>query len=133
MRIEVLNTRDRRVQEDAARLARKLAREYKLARTTVNLVLVGDREMRRMNRRFRKRGRTTDVLAFPVDERDPSSRTRLLGEVYVSRERARVQGREYGTGYHGEVRRLALHGILHLLGLEHREMEEVYARFLEER
>ena len=54
-----------------------------------------------------------------------------LGEVYVSRDQSRLQAREYGLSYHDEVKRLILHGVLHLLGLSHREMEPYYRRFLE--
>jgi probable rRNA maturation factor len=130
MRIEVLNTRDRRVEQDLAGLARALGRDRRLPDTAVNVVLVSDARMRGLNRRWRGRDRATDVLSFELDAREPGTRTRLLGEVYVARGRAREQGREAGHGYHAEVKRLALHGILHLLGLGHREMETEYERYL---
>ena len=130
MRLELLNTRDRRIRSDLAALLRRLGRARPLPDAVVSIVMVGDRRMTELNTRYRRRRRTTDVLAFPLGHRDPSSRRRLLGEVYVSRDRARAQGREYGTGYHGEVRRLALHGLLHLLGLGHGEMERLYAALL---
>jgi probable rRNA maturation factor len=52
------------------------------------------------------------------------------GEVYVSRDTARRQARERGLGYHDELRRLVLHGLLHLLGLTHKQMEPLYRRYL---
>ncbi len=130
MKLEVLNTTDSRLVADVRRLGRDLKRHYPTPGSVVNVVFVNDRRMRELNTRYRKRRRVTDVLAFPMDHRDPDSRREVLGEVYVSRERARAQGREYGTGYYGEARRLVLHGILHLLGLSHRKMERAYRQIL---
>jgi rRNA maturation RNase YbeY len=130
MKIEALNTRDRRVRQDLAGLARALGRDHRQPGAVVNVVLIADERMRAMNRRWRGRDRVTDVLSFRFDAAEPGARTRLLGEVYVARGRAREQGREVGHGYHAEVKRLALHGILHLLGLGHREMETEYDRYL---
>ncbi|MBN2537328.1 rRNA maturation RNase YbeY [candidate division WOR-3 bacterium] len=130
MRIEVLNTEDRRVRRDLAALARALGRDRGLPDTTVNVVLVSDARMRELNREWRGRDRATDVLSFELDAREPGAKTRLLGEVYVARGRAREQGREAGHGFQAEVKRLALHGILHLLGLNHEEMETEYDRYL---
>ena len=130
MKVDVLNTADRRARADIERLVRRVSRDFPMPRTTLNVVLVCDRRMREMNRRFLGRDRPTDVLAFPSGTTDPQTRTRLLGEVYVARGRARAQGRDYATGYYGELRRLVLHGILHLLGLDHEAMEHHYSTYL---
>jgi rRNA maturation RNase YbeY len=156
VKIRVLNTEDRGIKADAARLARTLGRDSrqtgptrltrptrraKPARAVVNVVLVGNRRIRELNRQYLKRDRPTDVLAFPLGRawdtiRNPkrisvmSHAEYLLGEVYVSRDQARLQARENGVSYHDEVRRLVLHGILHLLGLTHKQMEAWYKRHL---
>jgi probable rRNA maturation factor len=130
MKVEVLNTRDRRIIGDVAALVRRLNREVRPGPGTVNVVLVDDARMRELNRRFLKRNRPTDVLAFPLAGQSPGRGSPLVGEVYVSRDRARKQAKQYGVKYRDEVRRLALHGILHLLGLKHEEMERLYGRFL---
>lgn len=132
MRAEVLNTRDRRVVADVRTLVRGLNREIKPGRCTVNVVLVDDARIQELNRRFLRRNRATDVLAFPLAAREPGGPRGLLGEVYVSRDRAREQAKRYVVKYHDEVRRLVLHGILHLLGLKHAEMERLYGRLLGE-
>ena len=130
MKLEILNTRDRRVRDELPRLVRRLARDFRPGRCTVTVVLVDDRRIRTLNRRFRGRDRVTDVLAFPMGHTDPDTGRRVLGEIYVARGRARRQGRAYGTGYYGEVRRLVVHGLLHLLGLGHGDMEPLYERYL---
>ena len=134
MKVVVLNCRDRHIIDDMDRLARRISRSIAPKRTSVNLVLVNDRRIQELNRRYLRRNRPTDVLAFPLEPVLPkailSRNTKLLGEVYVSREQARRQAKAAGISYYAEVRRLALHGILHLLGFNHREMEPVYGRYL---
>lgn len=132
MKVEVLNTRDKRIISDVAALVRKLNREVRPGPGTVNVVLVDDLRMRELNRRFLKRNRPTDVLAFPLAGQTPGRGSPLLGEVYLSRDRAREQANRYGVKYRNEVRRLVLHGVLHLLGMKHAEMERLYERLLGE-
>ena len=77
---------------------------------------VGDRTMRRANRDFRGKDRTTDVLSFPGG---PTPEGRHLGDVLVCVPAARRQAEEGGRPVEREVRRLLLHGVLHCLGHDH--------------
>ena len=74
---------------------------------TINIALVTDREIRRLNREFRGKDRPTDVLSFP-----PS-------DIAIAKGVARRQAREMGHSEQTEWRVLALHGLLHLLGYDH--------------
>lgn len=121
MKIRVLNTKDRGVVK-AARAVTRMVGSTGRTDSLVNVVLVSDRHIHEMNRRYLKRDRPTDVLSFPLNLHDPDGHEFLLGEVYVSRDRARLQAKEYGVTYHDEILRLILHGILHLLGLNHQQM-----------
>lgn len=78
--------------------------------------LTGDREMRRLNREFRGKDKSTDVLSFPGDA---TPEGRHLGDIVVSVETARRQAAERGHGLDREVRLLLLHGLLHCLGHDH--------------
>lgn len=81
------------------------------------LVFIGDRTMRRINRDYRQIDKTTDVLSFSyVDEPHSGG---VLGEIFVSPAVARNQAEEAGCALDEEVARLALHGLLHVLGYEH--------------
>ena len=96
------------------------------------VALVGDRKMRDLNRRFRDTDGVTDVLAFPVDPGPaaPGSGHRpLLGDVVIATGRARRQARAAGLTETQEWRRLALHGLLHLLGYDHERDEGQMIRF----
>jgi probable rRNA maturation factor len=89
----------------------------------LSLVLVSNPEIRRLNRRFLGRNRFTDVMAFPVS-------SDFLGEIYVSRDQARLQAREYDVPAKEELHRLVLHGLLHLLGYSHSQMPALERRYL---
>jgi probable rRNA maturation factor len=90
---------------------------------------VGDRTMRRLNRQYRGKDATTDVLSFPGAT---SPEGRHLGDVVVSVPQAARQAGARGHGTGREIRVLALHGVLHCLGYDHDtdggEMERIERR-----
>jgi len=92
------------------------------ARGDVAIAIVSDTRIRKFNARFRRRDKTTDVLSFPGDA-PPASRLapRFLGDILIAAGVARRQAREAGHAYAAELKVLALHGLLHLLGYDHHE------------
>ena len=99
--------------------------------TVAVLTLTGDEHLREYNRRYRGLDETTDVLAFaaqekPLDERfqAPPGTERWLGDIVIALPRARRQAREAGHSMNDEVRLLAVHGFLHLVGYDHAEAAE---------
>jgi probable rRNA maturation factor len=97
------------------RFARKLQAEAAKG-TAFDCLIAGDGELRRLNRQFRGIDRATDVLSFPAPA---GSGAGSLGDIAISWSRARVQARRFGHSAECEVRILMLHGVLHLLGLDH--------------
>jgi probable rRNA maturation factor len=87
------------------------------ARGVVSLALVSDRSIRRLNREFAGKDAATDVLSFPAA--GPRVGIPFLGDVVVATGVARRQAREAGHSLLDEVKTLALHGLLHLLGYDH--------------
>lgn len=84
------------------------------------IVFVSDRRMRELNRRWRGKVGTTDVLSFPSGQEEFERREGAsLGDVVVSVEQAARQAAEHGLDFEGEVRQLILHGLLHLCGYDH--------------
>ena len=99
---------------------------------TVNVLFTDDERIRILNRDFRRRDKSTDVLSFPayelkglltecVDEIDAEMDDDLMfiGDVAISLERAEEQAKEYGHTLVREAAFLALHGALHLFGYDH--------------
>ncbi len=91
------------------------------ARGTVTIVLVGDAAMRRLNRQWRDKDYATDVLSFVNDDEGPRLRgqARHLGDIVIATGVARRQAAEARHAYGTELKVLALHGLLHLLGYDH--------------
>jgi len=133
LKASVFGARDPALVADIGRFCRQISREFKPGSVWVNVVFVNNRQIHALNSRFLRRDRPTDVLSFNSDAPAVPGEPRLLGEVYVSREQARIQAREYGVTYASELRRLVLHGLLHLLGLTHRQMQQYQRRYLCER
>jgi len=87
----------------------------------VSIAIIDDDAMRNLNRKFRKKNKTTDVLTFPADDSDadPNAAGRPLGEIVISIDQARRQAMEQKHSLAIEIRYLILHGILHALGYDH--------------
>ena len=88
------------------------------ARGTVAIAIISDPAMRRLNRLHRRVDKTTDVLSFPSGPSGPSG-PQVLGDVAIARGVAARQARELGHSAATELRILALHGLLHLIGYDH--------------
>jgi probable rRNA maturation factor len=90
------------------------------ARGTVSLAIVSDRRARELNRQYRGRNYATDVLSFPTGSslQSPAS-SPYLGDIVIARGVARRQARHAKHSEAAELRVLALHGLLHLLGYDH--------------
>jgi len=104
----------------AANVLRRAAKEQlaalRLSRE-LSLALVSDRRVRALNREWRGKDRSTDVLSFPQDGAS-------IGDVVISLDTARRQAREGGWSLAAELRRLLAHGILHCLGHDHHTARE---------
>jgi len=128
-------TRGRRAPALAARLARnarRLLRGLRLPDAELSLVLVSDRQMQALNRRWRARDRPTDVLSFAQREGPGGAPDGMLGDVVISVDTARRQAAERGSTVGREADRLLIHGLLHLLGYDH-ERSEAEARRMRRR
>ena len=94
------------------------------ARGEVTVALVSDGRMRTLNRSYRNKDYATDVLSFPVQS-DPHTLAiadrspRYLGDIVIATGVARRQAEDVGHPLSTELKVLALHGLLHLLGYDH--------------
>lgn len=108
------------------RLINKILRQEKVE-GIIEVSLVSDLEIRRLNQKFRKKDQPTDVLSFYLGEDG------FIGDIIISPETAKKNASLYGLGYRQELKRLVVHGVLHLLGYQHgrrmRHAEEIYQKF----
>lgn len=110
-------------QTTLAHLAERVLSAVGESRSELSLELVGDRRMRRLNREYRKKDRSTDVLAFPIREavmpQGMRPVTEMLGDVVISLPTALRQAKEAGRSIDDELAMLLVHGVLHLCGYDH--------------
>ena len=92
------------------------------ARGDVAIALVSDAHVRDLNKRYRRKDKPTDVLSFPGDATPEGDRH--LGDIVIATGVARCQARDAGHPYQTELRVLALHGLLHLLGYDHHRPDD---------
>jgi probable rRNA maturation factor len=93
----------------------------------VTLLLASSAHLRRLNREFRGQDHATDVLSFPSEippqrrqkRRLPGTRADYAGDIAISADIARQNGRRLGHGVAVEIKTLILHGLLHLAGYDH--------------
>jgi len=122
------------------RSARRILKILGQGRAELSLALVDNREMQKLNARYRDKNEPTDVLAFPAGKALLPG-MQVLGDVVISVEKAEEQARKRRKTLGQEIRTLLIHGVLHLLGYDHersrrdarvmRGMEKKVSRALE--
>jgi probable rRNA maturation factor len=109
---------------------KKTADVYEIeSHTEVSIVLADDDYIHVLNRQYRDKDCSTDVLSFALNEGDEPEiidgpEEVLLGDIIISLETAARQAEEYGHSLERELAYLTVHGILHLLGYDHMTEEE---------
>ena len=118
--IEIINRQKKHPVRTRAfkRLLSELSARYRLADPEITLAFVGERAIRTLNRKFRKKDKPTDVLSFSLGEKGADGKF-YLGDIVIAVPVAFRQSRAKGHGLDRELRLLAIHGFLHLLGYDH--------------
>lgn len=103
---------------------------------SANITVVGRQKIRELNNQFRQVDRVTDVLSFPLYEKDEicdllseNEDVVDIGDIVICKSRALKQAKEYGHSFEREFCFLALHGLLHLLGFDHIEKSDEKVMF----
>ena len=126
---------DARTRRQVARRVRVALRALGRSRSSATLVFTDDQEIRVLNRDYRKHDRATDVLSFHLQELagegDPAGNGIALGDIVISVETARR--RAHGRRLVAELERLAIHGLCHLFGHDHKKKAEATVMFALER
>lgn len=94
---------------------RRAAATLRPADGSVNVVIVDDRSIRRLNRRYRGRNRPTDVLSFAYDKVPDGT----IGDVVISHQTLARDARRLGVDRRDLATRIVVHGFLHVLGYDH--------------
>lgn len=109
--------------------------KLKIDEAIFNIIIVNNDYIHKLNKEYRNIDRETDVITFALeDDKTFNPDIRILGDVYISIDKAKSQSEEYGHSLLRELSFLAVHGMLHLLGYDHmkKEEEEVMFKLQEE-
>ena len=104
----------------------------KLENVSFNLIIVDNEYIHELNKTYRNIDRETDVITFALEDEDTviiPNEERILGDIYISIDKARKQAEEYGHSFLRELSFLAVHGFYHLLGYDHQTPEEEKVMF----
>ena len=108
------------------------AKKEKLKNTTFNIIIVDNKYIHELNKNYRGIDKETDVITFALEDETEminNSNIRVLGDIYISIEKAYSQKEEYGHSLLRELSFLAIHGFYHLLGYDHMTKEEEIIMF----
>jgi len=105
-------------------------RKLNIDNVEFNVIIVDNEYIHRLNKEYRNIDRVTDVITFALEDDDTFNPVeRVLGDIYISIDKAISQSEEYGHSLKREISFLAVHGLLHLLGYDHMEKEEEEVMF----
>ncbi len=133
-KIEIFNQTEEKIKElDTVEKVLYSAMEKEhLENTSFNLIIVDNNYIHELNKNYRGIDRETDVITFALEDEDTviiPDDERILGDIYISLDKARAQAEEYGHSFFRELSFLAVHGFYHLLGYDHQTKEEEKVMF----
>jgi len=88
----------------------------KLTKKNIELLIVDNKTIQEINKKFRQKDKPTDVLSFPLQMKFPHT---LLGSIIISSDFVKQKAKEYGHKENEELSLLFIHALLHLLGYDH--------------
>lgn len=130
---EIINETNEKIieLEDVKRVLDKAIEIEKVGVVVFNVIIVDNEYIHELNRKYRNIDRPTDVITFALEDNPDITYDdfRLLGDIYISIDKAHSQAVEYGHSFKREICFLAVHGFLHLLGYDHMEKEDEKVMF----
>ena len=128
-KVEIFVSIDKEIKEleIVEKVLYKAMEKEKLNNTSFNVIIVDNNYIHELNRTYRHIDRETDVITFALEDEDSivvASEDRILGDIYISYEKAVEQSKEYHHSLLRELAFLAVHGFYHLLGYDHQTKED---------
>ena len=128
-KIEIFNQVNEEIKEleTVEKVLYSAIEKEKLDNVSFNVIIVDNDYIHELNKTYRNIDRETDVITFALEDEDTlvlPNEERILGDIYISIDKARSQAKEYGHSLLRELSFLAVHGFYHLLGYDHQTKEE---------
>ena len=96
--------------------------QEKMSDCVINLRLLNDKEMRKLNMQFRQKDKTTNVLSFPNDDISVKQ-TKNIGDIAISVEYVKAEAKKEGKTFDDHIVHMLAHGVYHILGYDHENNE----------
>ena len=127
-KLEIFNQTNEEIKEikDIERVIDIAIKHQKLDNLEFNIIIVDNTYIHELNKNYRGIDRPTDVISFALEDNKDFVDVghRVLGDIYISIDKAKEQAIEYGHDLRREICFLAVHGFLHLLGYDHMKEED---------
>ena len=133
-RVEFYNKTDNNIDEiDVVKKVINYAiKKEKLKKVSFNIIIVDNKYIHKLNKDYRNIDKETDVITFALEDDNSliiGEDVRVLGDIYISIDKAIYQAKEYNHSLERELSFLAVHGFYHLLGYDHETKEEEEVMF----
>lgn len=125
MKVEFINDQEFGIDKDIFMpKIQRLEKVIRLPEGILNIIFVNDPYIQALNKQYRGMDQATDVLSFGYLDELEEGPDQLIGEVYISIEKAKKQSKEHKIGLEDELIKLIVHGILHVYGYDHKVEED---------
>lgn len=135
--MEIINEVNQDIKElkEVERFIDYVLQKLKLEDVIFDIIIVDNPKIKKINKEYRNIDNHTDVISFALEDFcDIKTEVRILGDVYISIDKAKEQAKDYEHSLLRELSFLSIHGLLHLLGYDHEQEEEEKEMFeLQER
>lgn len=133
-KVELFNQTEKEISEldTVLKVLDSALKKENLDNVSFNLIIVDNEYIHKLNRDYRNIDRETDVITFALEDEDSiilPNDERVLGDIYISIDKAESQALEYGHSLLRELSFLAVHGFYHLLGYDHMRSEDEKVMF----
>jgi len=112
--------------KNASRFAKKALDILEYDRWELSVLFCGDKKIKKLNRQYRNKNEATDILSFNLGEtvKNRGKETFLAGDIVISLDTLRKNAKYFKISFDEELRRLLIHGILHLSGMDHKTIKK---------
>ena len=116
------------------KICKAFPKKYKFLNKNVSftLLLSNNRNIKKLNKIFRKKNKSTDILSFPLDQKTKISKNTYLGDIIISYNHVDKPRSQDLKLFKEKVTKIFIHGFLHLLGFDHRKNKDYFKMLKEE-
>ena len=116
------------------KVCKALPKKYQFSdkKISLSLLLSNNKNIKRLNKNFRNKNKSTDILSFPSSEKVKISKNTYLGDIIISYEYLDKPNSQNLKSFKEKVIKLFIHGFLHLLGFDHKKNNDYYKMLREE-